>query len=151
MAKFVFKLQPMLNIKKQMEDSIKTKLGEAIQVLEAEKIILEELKNQKKKCMSEVSTKVSGGVTIDKLRNYNAYISFIKQKIINQSERVKSAGQIVDKYREELIEAVKERKMLETLKEKQYSEYLKEEHKKEQKLIDEVISYKESTNKKINR
>ena len=145
MAKFSYKLQPILNLKKQMEDSAKNDLGKAIQALEDQKNILEELNKENMRCMTEVSAVVSGGLTVDRLRNYNAYISFIKRKIINQSEKVNDAQQNVDKHREKLVAIVKERKMLETLKEKQYMEYLKEQQKQELKLVDEIISYKQST------
>ncbi len=147
MAKFVFKLQPVLNIKKQIEDSLKIQLGKAVQALEAEKELLRELESEKKRCMAEVGAEVSGGVKADKLKNYNAYISFIKQKISRQCEMVKSAQEIVDKYREELTDMMKERKMLEKLREKQYEEYLKEVKKKEQKDIDEIVSYRGSAGK----
>ncbi len=144
MAKFVFKLQSVLNIKKQIEDSLKIQLGKAVQALEAEKELLKELESEKKRCMGEVGSKVSGGVKVDKLKNYNAYISFIKQKISRQYEMVKSAQEIVDKYREELTGMMKERKMLEKLREKQYEEYMQEIKKKEQKDIDEIVSYRGS-------
>jgi len=143
-AKFNYKLQPILNLKKQMEESVKNELGKAIQALEDEKKVLEELNKENNRCMTEVSAGVLGGLTIDKLRNYNAYISFIKQKIINQSEKVNVAQQNVDKHREKLVAIVKERKMLETLKEKKYAEYLREQQKQELKFVDEIISYKQS-------
>lgn len=146
MARFTFRLQPVLNIKRQMEDSLKHELGKALQSLENEKKKLNELKEEKKKCMSEVSSGVTGGMTVNKLRTYNTYISFIKQKITKQTEMVKSAQKIADKHREELVQMVKERKMLEKLKEKQYEQFLKEADKNEQKIVDEIISYKESTN-----
>lgn len=147
MAGFNFKLEPILSLKRQLEDSKKNELGKAIQILETEKKVLKKLKEEKKRCMSEVTGKVSEGVTIDKLRSYNAYISFIEEKINKQSEIVKHAQENADKYREELVQIIKERKMLETLKEKQHAQYLKEQEKKYQKAIDEVISYKEATHK----
>ena len=145
MAKFIFKLKSLLNIKTQMEDALKNELSKATRRLEDEKGILKNFKDEQKKCMSEISSESSNGVTVDRLRTYNAYISFLKEKIQNQTKEVKSAQQVVDKYREELIQASKEKKMLETLKEKQYNEYLKEQERQEIKRIEEVISYKEST------
>lgn len=142
-------MQSVLNIKKQIEDSLKNELAKALRVLEEEKLVLNELKEEKKRCMSDVNSEVSKGVTVEKLRNYNAYISFVKQKISNQTERVNLAKKTADKYRDELISAVKERKMLETLRDKQYSEYLKEEEKKQQKIVDEIISYKGSSTQNI--
>ena len=149
MAKFNFGLQPVLNIKKQTEESVKNELGKAVYALEAEKNFLKDLIYEEKRCMLEVSAGVSSGLTVAKLRNYNAYISFIKQKISNQSEKVKYAQENADNIREGLIKITKEKRMLEVLREKQYAEYLKEEEKKEQKRVDEIISYKESMHKKL--
>lgn len=145
MAKFIFKLQPLLNIKTQKEDALKNELAKAIRYLENEKNVLKSHKEEQKKYMAEVSSESANGVTVERLKTYNMYISLLKQKILNQTKRVKSAQKIVDKYREELIQISKERKMLETLKDKQYGEYLKEQEKQQQKETDEVISYKEST------
>lgn len=144
MAGFKFKFQAMLNIKEQTEEILKNQLGVAIQKLEREKGVLKDLKGEKKRCISELGSETSKGVTIEKLRGYNVYISSLKQKIINQSERVKEQQQVVDKYREELLKITKERKMLGKLKEKQKEEYFKEQIKKEQKIVDETISYKQS-------
>ena len=145
MARFIFKLKSLLNIKTQMEDALKNELAKAIRCLEDEKGILKNFKEEQKKCMSEISSESSNGVTVDRLRAYSTYISFLKEKILKQAKKVKSAQQVVDKYREELIQASKEKKMLETLRDKQYNQYLKEQEKQEVKRIDEVISYKEST------
>lgn len=145
MASFKFKLQSLLNIKTQMEDTLKNQLAKAVRYLEEEKSALKNLKEEQKKCMSDISSESSNGVTVERLRNYNSYISFLKEKILNQTKRVKSAQEIVDNYRDELIQASKEKKVLETLKDKQYSEYLKEQEKIEQKRVDELISYKETT------
>lgn len=127
-----------------MEDSIKNELAKAVRLLEEEKKKLKDLKDEKNKCMSEMGSKTFNGITVEKMRTYNAYISFLKEKIKKQTEKVKLAQEIVDKYREELIQFAKERKMLETLKEKQYQNYLKEQQRIEQRRIDEVITYKES-------
>ena len=148
MAVFKFRLQSVLNIKKQMEESLQDDLAKAIQAMENEKKVFNELKEERERGLSEVNSEVSSGVTVEKLRNYNAYLSFVKQKISNQAERVKCSKETADKYREELVAAVKERKMLETLKEKQYSQYLKEEEKKQQRIVDEIVSYKQSASKK---
>lgn len=43
MAKFVFRLQSLLNVKAQMEDNLKNKLAKVIRKLEKEKRILQKL------------------------------------------------------------------------------------------------------------
>ena len=57
-------------------------------------------------------------------------------------QNINKAKEIVEEKRLALLEAMKERKVLETLKEKEKENYFKEELKNEQKIIDEIVSYK---------
>lgn len=66
----------------------------------------------------------------------------MKDRIEHQKNNIKRAQKSVDKYREQLIIAVQERKMMEKLREKKYEEYMKEQQKEEQKVIDEIASFK---------
>ncbi len=143
-AKFVFKLQSLLNIKIQIENDIKNQLGKAIQKLEEEKFKILSLEKQRESCLIQFRETTTNKISVDKLKDYNVYISTLKDRIENQKESVKSHEKNVDIIREKLIKAVQERKALEKLKEKKYEEYLKEEYKQEQKINDEIISYKNS-------
>lgn len=142
MAKFVFKFQPILDLKIQMEDSLKNELGKAIHKLEHEKDVLKSIESEREEAINQFNEKSSRGIVVEKLKEYNNYISFLMVRINQQKENVKDAQKNVDKYREQLIKAVQEREMLDKLKEKKLQEYMKEQHQLEQKLIDEVVSYK---------
>jgi len=141
MAKFVFKLQSVLNIKKQQEESKKNELGKAIQILESEKRKLSALENELENTVTEFNEKTKK-TTVQELISYNKYLSSLNSSIRLQKEKVNDAAVYVDKIREELIDAVKERKILDKLKEKKYEEYLTEQKKLEQKTNDEIVSYK---------
>jgi len=143
MAKFVFKLQPVLNIKLQKEESLKNELGKAIQKLEFEKnrfIEIEEAMNN----MAEKFNEKAKKIRIRKLIEYKEYLVVLDAKKKIQKENVNKAAIYVDKVREELLNAVKERKILERLKEKKFDEFLLEEKKLEQKINDEIVSYNHS-------
>lgn len=142
LSRFVFKLQPLLNIKIQTEDALKNELGRAVQKLENEKSILRDIEQKKEDCISFSNKEVRRGITVDKLRDYNAYIFFLEEKIKMQKENVKFAQENVDSYREKLLKIAQEKQMLEKLKEKKYMDYMTEEQKQEQRLVDEVISFK---------
>ena len=68
-------------------------------------------------------------------------MSYIKNKIEEQETVVKSAEDFAESKRVELVEAMKERKMLDVLKENDKAEYNKEQLLKEQKIVDEIVSY----------
>ncbi|MDP4179484.1 MAG: flagellar export protein FliJ [Bacillota bacterium] len=142
MAKFFFKLQPLLNIKTQLENNAKNELGKAVQKLEEEKDRKKQLENYRQKYIDDFGEKSGKGMRVEKLKEYTAYISHLAHKIEAQNKNIKEASENVDKHREELVAIVKEIKILEKLKEKKYKEYLNELQKDEQKVIDELVSYK---------
>lgn len=141
MGKFVFRMQTLLNVKTQMENSLKNELGKAVQELERQKNILTELLLEREEYIESVNNKSIEGIVVGKLREYNTYITYLNDKARQQKENIKLAQNNVDKYREQLIKAMKEKEMLEKLKEKKYEEYMKEQLKEEQKLNDEIISF----------
>ncbi len=143
MAKFHFRLQSVLNVKTQQEDNLKNELGKAIQKLEAEKRILSSLERASLELTAEFNEKARKS-TVHKLIEYNGYLSLLTSKIKLQKENVNQAALNVDKVREELVKAVKERKILDRFKEKRLEEFRLEQNKLEQKTNDEIVSYKQS-------
>lgn len=148
MAKYVFKLQTLLNLKLQLEDSLKNELGKAVQRLEEEKRIQKQIELNREECINKVNIESSRGTTVEKLREYSGYISLLKEKIELQKENVKYAENNVDNYRENLIKVVQEKKMLEKLKEKNHEDFIKNELKEERGINDEIVSYKYNSGEK---
>jgi len=141
LGKFVFKLKAVLNLKKQIEDNMKNELGKAVQELERQKQILKDIELERDVYINDINSQFTSGISVAKLKDYNIYISLLKDKMEHQKNNIKNAKENVDKYREQLITAVQERKMMEKLREKKYEEYLKEQQKEEQKVIDEIASF----------
>ncbi len=142
MAKFVFRLQPILNLKIQLEDNLKNELGKSIQRLEKEKRILKAIDHEKEENILNFNSISIQGVAVGKLKDYSSYISLLHDRMNNQKENVNQAEKIVDKNREKLVKAVQERKMLEKLKENKYQDFLVEQQKEEQRLNDQFTSFK---------
>lgn len=141
MGKFVFKLQAVLNLKKQIESNLKNELGKAVQELERQKKKLKDIELKRAAYYQEINAKSSSGVSVGKLKEFSSYISLLNEKIEYQKNNVKCAQKSVDKYREQLIVAVQERKMMEKLREKKFEEFMKEQQRDEQKIIDEIASF----------
>jgi len=140
MAKFIFKMQSVLNIRKQKEDSIKNELADAMRKLEAEKRKLAELEDRLENTVREFNEKTKKS-TVHELIEFNEYLSVLNSRIRSQKENVNIVAQYVDKVREELVKAMKDRKILEKLKDRQYEQFLMEQKKLEQKTNDEIVSY----------
>lgn len=141
MSKFTFRLQSVLNLKMQVEDSLENELSKAIRRLEEEKGILATIEIEMDSRIQDVNRQSVHGIAVEKLREFNSYLSLLRKKSLLQKENINNAEQNVDKYREELLKVSQQRQMFEKLKEKTHREFLQEENKLEQRLIDERISY----------
>jgi len=142
MAKFVFSLAAILSIKEKMEELKKNELAKAIMALEAEKARLVQLENTRADCIESFRASIDTGVKPLDLKQHNHYLDKLKLWIKAQKVAISIAEAFVEEKRQELVEAMRERKALDKLKENDYNEYLIEEKKAEQKSIDEIVSYK---------
>lgn len=139
-----FRLEKVLNYKENIESFKKTEFGNINLKLNKEEEILfnynlnkERLVNKKKESMNNTS--------IGNLKLYNDYLIDISTNIENQEQVIDEIKEDLRKAKEELLVAMQERKSFEKLKENNYNEFLSETKKKEEKVIDEIISYNIST------
>ena len=144
MARFSFRLQSYLSLKTKIEDMKRNEFGKAVAALEAEKQRLAELEQEKDDCIEEFRRKVESSIDSRNLNRFNLFIDLLKERIKAQMAQVARAEALVRAKRAELVEAMKDRKILETLREKDYTEYLDEEKKSEQKVLDDLVSYRYS-------
>lgn len=146
MAVYKFRLQKLLDYKKSIEEEKKNELGKAAKRLEEEKNKLLALKQRLNEMNSRFQKKTSQGVAVNELKILANYIDYYKRGIKEQRTKIKMAEDYLSICREELIKATQEKKMIEKLKETDYNKYLYNEQKKEEKLVDELVSFKESSN-----
>jgi len=146
MAAYKFRLQKLLNYKVNKEEEKKNELSIASKRLEKEKNRLLELKQKLNEMNSTFQEKTSQGMAVNELKLLVNYIDYYKRSIKEQRIKVKMAEDYLSTCREELIKATQEKKMIEKLKEIDYGKYLYEEQKKEEKLVDDLVSFKESNN-----
>jgi len=142
--KFEFRLKPVLNIKTQKEDILKGELATALSILNRENRKLEQMVSELRSYMVEYKMLLKNMCTANEINSYNAYFVKQKERIEIQREIVNKARENADKIREELISVSKEKKMLEKLEEKKKEIFNKMILMKEQKLIDEIVSYRQN-------
>ena len=142
MAGFVFKLESFLSIKEKLEEKAKTDYGKAISKLEQEKSILEQLENKKLQTIKDFKSSIQTNIMPNQIKNLNEFIILIDKKIENQNQVIQKAYEFSEEKRKELINSKKDRKIFEALKEKEKEAYMKDILQKEQKLVDEIVSYK---------
>ncbi len=141
MAKFVYRMQNILNIKYKLEDQAKTEFMMANRTLQEEENKLEILEKRKAFYEEEGRTLLAKNLQMDKIRENRQAILRMKEFIEKQIKRVEEAKRQVEIKAAKLSELMQERKAQEKLKEKAFQVFLQEENSKESKEIDELISF----------
>jgi len=142
LAKFSFRLQTYLNLKTKIEDMKRNEFGKAVAAYENERLRLAELEQKRDNCVKEFSQNVETTIDPNETNRYNLFLERLKEWIKFQIGKVAEAEAFMQEKRAELVEAMKDKKTLETLKEKEYENYLSEEKKNEQKIQDDLVSYR---------
>lgn len=141
MAKFVYRMQSILNIKVQMENQAKLELGQAQRRLSEEEERLERLYDRKESYLEEGRQARLHSLTVQKLRDNEYALARIEEFIEEQKEAIKKAEKQVEAARQKLTGIMQERKMQERLREKAFEQFMREENAEERKEIDELTSY----------
>lgn len=147
MAKFNFEMQPILNFKEQVERQKELDFAKALKLVNAEKEKLNSFYNEKDYSLKKLKNE-AGKENLDfaQFKFLNNYIEHLKISITRQKDVIMKAEIILEQKRLILTEAMKERKMLDKLKENKFENFLEEEKRAEQKVIDEIVSYKKNIN-----
>jgi len=142
MAKFVYKFQSILNIKRQIEDMEKMNLGNLMKQLVSEEETLAEIQVEEQRFIDDFYEQNGKVVKARDLIDLNHTIKFYTNRKKEQMGIVEKKKEEVIKQREVLQKAVIERKSYEKLKEKAIEQYSIEEIKLDNQIVDEVVSYK---------
>lgn len=141
MAKFVYRMQSILNIKEKMEEQAKQAFAAANHQLKIEEERLERLKKRRVEYLEEGAVLRQQLLDPVKLQENVSALDYIKGAIIEQRIHVRKAEEAVERAREVLQEYMIERKTHEQLKEAAFEEFKVELAKEESKEVDELVSY----------
>lgn len=141
MAKFRYRMQSILEIKKKLEEQEKNEFAAARAALNEEEDKLEQLKKRKEAYEDEGRTLRENTLNImDIIENKEALLR-MDEFIADQQLNVKRAQDRMEEARLALQTAMQESKTQEKLREKAFEQFVKEENKRESKEIDELVSY----------
>ena len=141
MAKFVYRMQNILNIKYKLEEQAKTEFMMANRALQEEEDRLRSLEERRYGYSQEGRRLLSQNLDMDKIRENREAVIRMKEFIELQLIRVEEAKRQVELKAAKLAELMQERKAQEKLKEKAFEVFLQEENSKESKEIDELVSF----------
>lgn len=141
MAKFIYRMQSILDIKVKLETQARMQFATAKHILNEEEEKLERLYKRKEDYIEEARKSRSDVLNVKELRESKAAIQTMDDFIVMQMKQVEKAAQAVEEARERLEEVMKERKTHEKLREKSFEEFKVEINHEESKEIDELTSY----------
>lgn len=144
MAGYKFKLQNILKLKENVERDKKNEFGAAVRRFDKEKLKLEQLNAEMYNMCEKIEIAVSKGITAKELVLQQQFKDYYKHSISNQVVKRNMAEEHMEICRYKLVEAVQDRKIMEKLKEIDYGKYLYAEQKMEEKLVDDLVSFKHS-------
>ncbi len=141
MAKFVYRMQSILDVKLKMEEQAKQAFAAAKIKVDEEQDKLEQLQTRKtgyEQRARELLLQKLDFLEIE--ANHNA-IDRMDEFIALQRQHVKRAEELLEEAQEALTQVRMERKAQEILKEKAFEEFKQELNRAESKEIDELTSY----------
>ncbi len=144
---FKYKLEPVLSLKEKIEDNKKRELAIVngrYQSLQQQK---KDLIQNKELAIEQAKKQSDKRVNIQMLKQLTHYTAYMDRAIEEKSKEVVVAAAQVEEKRNELIEAVKQRKILDKLKEIQFEVYKDEEKQEENRIMDEIVTYRFGTKK----
>ena len=141
MSTFKYKLENVLNVREKLEGIKQKEYAKALAILENEKKIkrkIDHALNQSTLIFKEsIEDKIDPRV-IKMQQNYHSLLKVQKDLAV---ANVAVAKKKTSKQRNELLNAMKNKKTLEVLKEKKFEQFIDEEKKQEQQIVDEIVSF----------
>ena len=141
MAKFVYRMQNILDIKLKIENQAKIAYGMANAKLAEEQDKLRQIMLRRAGYERQSRDLVNGTLCIQDIRECRRAIDVMKSLQRTQMMHVHSAEKEVERARAYLNEVMMERKTHEKLREKAFDQFKQELLHEEGKEIDELVSY----------
>ena len=142
MARFVYKMQSVLNIKQQTENQTKMEFAMAQAELNQQLDILEEYIKRKAAYIQEAEElRNEDSLKLQDILDNQYATAQMDVMIKHQSAVVEQYQQKVEKVRVKLTRNIQERKMQETLRDKAFAEFVEEQKQEEAKENDQRTSF----------
>lgn len=141
MAKFVYRMQSILDIKEKLEEQARQEFAQANRRLLEENEKLEKLYQRKEQYEQNGRKLLSDSLKVTDILENEEAIARMQEFIVYQQDAVAKAEALVEEAREKLTQARQESKMHQRLKEKAFENFVEEMKAAEAKEVDELTSY----------
>ena len=141
MAKFIYRMQNILDIKYKLEEAAKQEYADAMLILAEEEAKLEQLRQRRYGYYLDYNESIRGKLDFVQIDECGNAMDIMDEMIMAQIEVVREKSKDVEKARNKLNTIMQERKMHEKLKENKFEEFKQEINAEEAKETDQVVSY----------
>ncbi len=141
MAKFIYRMQSILDIKEKMEEQAKMEFAAARMRLDEEEEKLQILYDRKAVYEEKGRELRKDALKVREIMENREAIARMEEFIAFQKQQVRRAEELLEEARYKLQIARQESKTQERLREKAFDQFMREENAKEAKEIDELTSY----------
>ena len=141
MAKFVYRMQNILNIKQKLETQAQMAYSIANQTQLDEQKVLQQYLIRRVGYEKQLKEAVQGNLDLQEVAHARANVNDMKIIVRRQMMNVHTAEKEMEDARAALNEVMQERKVQEKLREKAFEEFKQELAAAETKEIDELVSY----------
>ncbi|PKL18695.1 MAG: flagellar export protein FliJ [Spirochaetae bacterium HGW-Spirochaetae-5] len=139
MKKFKFKLQRLLDMREAKETEIKNELMKVLALQNKERILQDELKVKISRYEDQYSERIKKGqFQADQMMSIMRYTDIARKAILEAERRIESYQPEVDRIREKLVAASRDKKIVEKLKERKHEEFEYEFNKEIAKENDDM-------------
>ena len=141
-AKFVYRMQNILDIKSKLEVQAKNDFAQANAALLEEQEKLTEYFFKKRSCEDRLRDEYSKEkLDLSEVQFWKSNIEYTEGRIKEQTVSVMNAQTRADAKKEQMLQLMKERKTQEILKEGAFQQFVQEVRAEESKEVDELVSY----------
>lgn len=141
MAKFVYRMQNILNIKQKLETQAQMAYSIANQKYLEEQKVLQQYLIRRVGYEKQLKEAMQGDLKLQEVAHARANVNDMKTIVRRQMMQVHTAEKAMEDARVALNEVMQERKVQEKLREKAFEEFKQELAATETKEIDELVSY----------
>lgn len=141
MAKFVYRMQNILNIKQKLETQAQMAFALANQAYREEQEKLQGYLVRRMGYEKRLKELMAGAIDVQSVTNARSDLNAMKTIVRRQMMEVHKAERVLEDARRALNEVMQERKVQEKLREKAFDDFKHDLAVQETKEIDELVSY----------
>ena len=138
--RFIWRLETVLKAKLRAEEQRQQDLAEALRKLREEEAERARIAKLQADCREALKRLQTGQLNPRDLSQINTYLEALHDQHEEIETRIKNAQNAVERAREALTRAVRERQTLENLKARDYQAFKTAEKKRDQTLMDELAA-----------